>query len=325
MTATTSPKQVTVENFTRAETDHYFREYATGHGRQLGKFMFRRDVSPVDDQTIVRQNRDRLYAAVFDLEAGSVTITLPNPGPRFMSMQSWNQDQHTPGVHYKGGVYKLTREEVGTRYVLVALRMLVNVQKGRDLQDSIKVEQPGGPGTFEVPDWDPASHKRVRDAVMVLAETISDSERMFGMPNEVDPIRFLCGTASLWGGNRREDAIYVNVVPQANDGKTIYKLVVGEVPVDGFWSITLYNKDGYMVPNPLNAYSLNNLTVQRNSEGLAEIQFGGCDGRVPNCLPIMPGWNYTVRLYRPRTEILNGSWKLPDAVPLAIGLQTKAA
>ena len=44
------------------------------------------------------------------------------------------------------------------------------------------------------------------------------------------------------------------------------------------------------------------------------IQFGGCDGKIPNCLPIMPGWNYTVRLYRPRPEILNGRWKFPAAV-----------
>jgi len=29
----------------------------------------------------------------------------------------------------------------------------------------------------------------------------------------------------------------------------------------------------------------------------------------------MPGWNYIVRLYRPRGEILDGSWKLPAAVP----------
>jgi hypothetical protein len=27
----------------------------------------------------------------------------------------------------------------------------------------------------------------------------------------------------------------------------------------------------------------------------------------------MPGWNYMVRLYRPRTEILNGTWKFPEA------------
>jgi hypothetical protein len=46
------------------------------------------------------------------------------------------------------------------------------------------------------------------------------------------------------------------------------------------------------------------------------VQFGGCDGKVPNCLPIMPGWNYIMRLYRPRPEILKGSWKLPEAQPV---------
>ena len=210
----------------RAETAAYFKKYATGPGRELGKIMFRRDVSPVDDQTIVRQNRDTLYgAAVFDLDAGPVTITLPDPRGRFMSMQTWSEDQHTPGVKYNAGSYKLTKEDVGSRYVLAAFRILVNsndpadVQKGRDLEDAIKVDQPGGPGKFEIPEWDTVSHKKVRDAIMVLADTVPDSNRMFGMPNEVDPIRFLCGTAALWGGNKPEDAIYLNVVPQKMMGR----------------------------------------------------------------------------------------------------------
>jgi len=38
--------------------------------------------------------------------------------------------------------------------------------------------------------------------------------------------------------------------------------------------------------------------------------------KIPNCLPIMKGWNYTVRLYRPRAEILNGKWKFPEAQPV---------
>jgi hypothetical protein len=42
---------------------------------------------------------------------------------------------------------------------------------------------------------------------------------------------------------------------------------------------------------------------------------GGCDGKIPNCLPTMAGWNYTVRLYRPRAEILNGKWKFPEPQP----------
>jgi hypothetical protein len=88
------------------------------------------------------------------------------------------------------------------------------------------------------------------------------------------------------------------------------------VPVDGFWSISVYNKDGYFEPNPLNANSLNNLTAKQDGDGAYTIQFGGCDGQVPNCLPTTPGWNYTVRLYRPRAEVLDGSWTFPEAQPV---------
>jgi hypothetical protein len=48
--------------------------------------------------------------------------------------------------------------------------------------------------------------------------------------------------------------------------------------------------------------------------GSAAVQFGGCNGTIPNCLPIMAGWNYWVRLYRPRAEILNGTRKFPEAL-----------
>jgi hypothetical protein len=101
--------------------------------------------------------------------------------------------------------------------------------------------------------------------------------------------------------------------PPKNDGMTIYKLNVKDVPVDGFWSISLYNAEGYFQKNDLNAYSLNNITSKKGSDGSVAIQFGGCDGKIPNCLPTMPGWNYTVRLYRPRAEVLNGKWKFPEA------------
>ena len=63
----------------------------------------------------------------------------------------------------------------------------------------------------------------------------------------------------------------------------------------------------------LNAYSFNNVTAQKGSDGNTTIQFGGCDGDAPNCLPITPGWNYTVRLYRPQQAILDGSWTFPAA------------
>ncbi len=37
---------------------------------------------------------------------------------------------------------------------------------------------------------------------------------------------------------------------------------------------------------------------------------------VPNCPPIEPGWNHTVRLHRPRAEVLDGTWSRPEALPV---------
>jgi hypothetical protein len=106
------------------------------------------------------------------------------------------------------------------------------------------------------------------------------------------------------------------VTPQKNDGVTTYRLSVKDVPVDGFWSISVYNAAGYFQPNKENAYTLNNITANKEKDGSVIIQFGGCDGRTRNCLPIMQGWNYMVRLYRPRPEILSGQWAFPVVQPL---------
>jgi hypothetical protein len=126
----------------------------------------------------------------------------------------------------------------------------------------------------------------------------------------------LVGTAAGWGGNPDRDAKYLNVVPANNDGTTIYGLTVKDVPVDAFWSVSVYNANGYFEKNAYDAYTVNNLTGKKAPDGSITVQFGGCDGNIRNCLPIVNGWNYTVRLYRPRAEILNGTWKFPDPQPV---------
>jgi hypothetical protein len=56
--------------------------------------------------------------------------------------------------------------------------------------------------------------------------------------------------------------------------------------------------------------SVNNLTATPDPDGSTTIHFGA-NGDKPNVLPIVEGWNYTVRLYRPRPEIIDGSWSFP--------------
>ena len=318
--STGAPVPVTVDNFVRAESDTYIGNFVKESGG-LGKFSHRREVAAIDNQTVIRLNRDTLYSsAVFDLDAGPVTITLLDAGKRFRSMMVVNQDHYVPAVYYKAGAHTLTRQQVGTRYMAVAIRTLVDPNDPKDvqavhaLQDAIKVSQKA-PGKFEAPNWDAESQKKVREALLALAATRQGFRNAFGTRKDVDPIAHLLGTAAGWGGNPDKDAVYESAVPANNDGTTVYRLNVKQVPVDAFWSVSVYNEMGYFEKNALNAYSVNNLTAKKNPDGSVPIQFGGCDGKVPNCLPIVKGWNYTVRLYRPRPEILDGKWKFPAAAP----------
>jgi hypothetical protein len=123
----------------------------------------------------------------------------------------------------------------------------------------------------------------------------------------------LIGTALGWGGNPEKAALYLDFTTSKNDGNTVYRLKIRDVPVDGFWSISVYNAQGYFQPNERDAYTLNNVTAKKSEDGSIVVQFGGCDGEIPNCLPTVSGWSYTVRLYRPWTEILNGKWTFPEA------------
>lgn len=103
-------------------------------------------------------------------------------------------------------------------------------------------------------------------------------------PLERNRAGHLIGSAAAWGGNPDKEAFYLNVAPPRNDGRTIHKLIVKDVLVDGFWSVSLYNAEGYFQKNDRDAYSLNNITANKNADGSITIQFGGCDGKVPNCL-----------------------------------------
>lgn len=139
---------VTPDNFMRAESDLYFSAIAVKDGG-FGRFCHRRHLIPIENQNVIRENRDIVYsAAVFDLDAGPVTVTLPDTKGRFMSMEVLDEDQYVPFVFY---------------------------------------------------------------------------------------------------------------------------------------------------------------------DTLVTIRFGGCDGARGNCIPIVPGWNYMVRLYRPREEILSRTWVFPEA------------
>jgi hypothetical protein len=305
---------VTIDNFVRAETDRTFAAIQADAGG-VNQIKHNREVTPIDHQTVVRMNRDTLYsAAVVDILQGA-SVTIPDGGDRYISVMVVNYDHYVNRVSHEPGAHRLTVDEFETPWVLVGLRILVDPEDPEDLatvstlQDQLRVDASSAT-PFAAPDYDTASLDETRVAIKALLKHAGGFDRSFGSRQSVDPVRHLIGAAAGWGGLPDTEARYIGVEPRKPVGT--YTLTVRDVPVDGFWSVSVYNAEGFFEPNERDAYSVNNLTATPDEDGSITIHFGGCAGDRPNCLPIVEGWNYTVRLYRPRPELLDGSWAFPE-------------
>jgi len=313
-------KNINVTNFVRAETDHMFRTNMKMMGVKIGAMTHLRAPTTPANQPVIRMNQDTLYSAtVLDLSQ-PVKIILPEVGGRYMSMHVVNQD-HYMSVEAKPGIYELTEDGVGTRFAYVTIRTFIDILDPADLakahaaQDAIKITG-GGEGPFEAPDWNIDQLAVARKALSDLASLGFDASYAFGRKEEVRPVDYLVGAAAGWGGLPRTAAMYTIESVAENDGQTTYAVTVKDVPVDAFWSVTVYNADGYLEANERGVNSYNNVSAQPNEDGSYTIHFGSCEDSRVNCLPITPGWNYAIRMYQPRAEILDGSWRFPTPQPV---------
>jgi len=119
------PVIVNVDNFVRAETAAQFDRGLKVVGG-INKWLHIRQPTPLDQQTVIRMNRDTLYSSVLvDISKGA-TFTMPDSGDRYMSVMVINEDHYLNKVIHDAGTYELTMEEFDTPYVALAARTLVN-------------------------------------------------------------------------------------------------------------------------------------------------------------------------------------------------------
>jgi hypothetical protein len=125
------------------------------------------------------------------------------------------------------------------------------------------------------------------------------------------------------GANLPEDAIYpINLADESGkplDGANNYRLHFekGDTPpADAFWSVTLYDTQGFQVANPLNRFAVSSwIPFKYNADGSLDLYFQNespSSDKEANWLPAPKGsFNLTMRLYAPRSEALTGKWNPP--------------
>ena len=310
---------VNVDNFVRAETHRMFRDIQASAGG-AGVFRHNRTPARIDEQTEIRLNRDTLYSfAIVDL-AEPARLTLPDADGRYLSAMIVNEDHFVNDVLHDPGEYALTSDRYGSRYVLVGVRILVDPTDPADvtavgtIQDRLAIDT-GSSQAFVMADYDLDSLDATRSALLALAGGLENFERTFGTQAEVDPVRHLIGCAAGWGGLPTSEAAYIGVAP--NVPPDDYELVFADVPVDAFWSVSVYNGRGFFEPNEKDLYTVNSVTGERSADGSITVRLiasaaGECP---PNAIVTPEGWNYLIRLYRPHAEILDGRWTPPALTP----------
>ena len=125
------------------------------------------------------------------------------------------------------------------------------------------------------------------------------------------------------GANVPEDAIYplnlgdADGKPLIGTNKYVLHFAKNEIPpVSAFWSVTLYDKDGFPTANALNRNAIGDRdALTFNADGSLDLYFQdespGKD-KEPNWLPAPTGdFNLTMRMYAPKLEVLDGRWAPP--------------
>ena len=308
---------VTDENYDRAESEIIFAGYVQQIAESTGttgtgEWLHLREGADPKDRTVMRINFDTLYSsAIVDLAEDAVLI-MPETNGRYQSAWMITDEHYNPMAFVEPGTYTLTQENVGSRYVMIAMRTQVNVADPSDLaivneiQDQLRLEQKDKGAFVSSANWDMEEVLAMRAKYQEIgkAEGIT-SEQMFGKKGEVPLKEHNAGTAMGWGGLTAERAVYPIIYAESIEPQI---LTLKDVPAGAFWSITVYDAEGYPQGD---VYNINSAFATPEDDGSFIIRFGGDKGAV-NYMDIFDSWNLVLRIYEPTEAYFNGEWVMPE-------------
>ena len=308
--------KVTDENYALAETQVIFSDYVkkiaklTGTNG-VGVFLHNPKGANPKDKTVMRINFDTIYSfVVLDLKE-SATLVMPETNGRYQSAWFITEEHFNPMAISKPGTYTVTQAEMGSRYIMIAIRTQANVENQEDMKIANALQQ-----KLEIHQKDRGSYKASNswnmDEIMAMRskyqKIVEDkhltTDSFFGPKGQRSLELQNAGTSFGWGGFTKEQAAYPAYFPTTTAAQT---LTLKDVPVHAFWSITVYDKGGYPQTD---TYNINSQFAKKNADGSITIHFGG-DAKQDNYMETFEGWSFILRLYQPKEAYFDGSWKKP--------------
>ena len=295
-------------NIVRAETAKYFAEETILSG---GNTM-RHERNGVDPKTatVIRTNFDLVYSyGVYDVSKG-LEISVPKYD-LFQIVQVFDENHVTIAVIYPGQRVKLSQKDVtyGNHvYLFMRTQKRTNTQEGtaelNKRQDAVVIKaQSSKPYVSEVK-YDTVSFNKLRYHLLTTGLKIVKIHK--GFVEKIDDIVFphyQITNLGGWGGLPAKHAFYFVVLPKgqkAINGEcstTTFNPPPVQTDKNGYWSLTLYDKEGWVKTDQ---YFINSHTAKANKDGSYTLHFN-CGDNAINNLKVVKNWNGLFRSYLPES------------------------
>ncbi|PQJ85106.1 DUF1214 domain-containing protein [Aliivibrio sifiae] len=306
---TADGKMVTAQTYPTDETAHQILKNQDLVG--VNQLLHKRQLTPTDAQPVVRMNRDTYYSmAVVDVSRGA-TVTMPElPEGKYISVQPITEDHHIQPMYYGGGTFDLSTHTGKHLYLVIRLDATFTEKEAAMYQDQMKINA-NSAELFTSESVNQASFEKVEDelkAKMPMINKRDGSAALTGMftgfNDESTKLftqeKYEVGAAIGWGGAQMIDNIYEVSGNYPID--TCYQATFEDPKNKAFWSITVYNKAGFMFNDVANVSS-NTATV--NKDGTYTVSFG-CGADAPNNIETANDsgvFNLGIRHYQPSDKV----------------------
>ncbi|GAB2512219.1 DUF1214 domain-containing protein [Microbulbifer agarilyticus] len=316
-----TPDPVTEETFIRAEVDARILRFQDAGGLNQG--LVYSVPTPLDNQAVPRMNRDTLYAGIpIDTKDG-FRIEIPeSPANRYFSVYLLDNDHYTIDILRKPGTYEFGAQD--TRYIVAIPRVQIfdatdeaDIETAREILANVKVDS--GSKVPKKANWDWDEMLRLRslyDRKLSKYSQYPPSFQDTRKSGKTDPEEHRIAVASSWGLFPDYETVYI--ADRASGATDHCYRATYQVPENqAFWSITMYNGEGYMFSE--NA-ALNDSNTKMNDDGTFTAYYGSkavC-GDVPNRLDTAEGWNILMRVYRPGKSVRAGDYILPEITKMGL-------
>ena len=284
----------------------------------VNKIHHNRELTPTDDQPVVRMNRDTYYSfAVVDVSAGA-SITIPElPEGKYVSVQPVTMDHRIQPMSYGSGTFELATHFGSHMYLVIRLDSTLSQAEANAIQDGMSIDAASA-NPFSAEPVNKESFDAVELALrqklpaMVQEYGAQMVYGMFTAPTDASRglysfDKYTVGAALGWGGAQLADNLYETSANFPAEG--CYSATFEDPDNGAFWSFTVYDETGFMFDDV--AHMSSDIATP-NEDGTFTVSMG-CGAGALNNIPIANNsgiFNFIVRHYIPSERVKFDGYRL---------------